>query len=159
MTDQLTSYFERYADASIARMKAAVLAISYYERIRLRLIKKEDLSGELAIIAQVGPKGTMEVVKEAISDNKKALAGAWDIHPRLKEIGKFKCTLIFNEREQLHRAEVTYQFKSSAGKVGIMITSAGETFNLQIYAGKNPMAAQLARIELEKNLTFIALTE
>lgn len=159
MTDQLSSYFERYAEASIARMKSAVLAISFYERIRLRLVKKEDLSSELAIIAQVGPKGTMEVVKQAISDNKKALTSAWEIHPRLKEIGKFKCTLIFNEREQLPRADVTYQFNSAAGKVGIMLSSAGETYKLNIFAGKNPMAAQLARIELEKNLTFIALTE
>ena len=159
MTDQLTRYFENYAEASIARTKQAVLAISYYERIRLRLTRKEDLSGELPDIAKLGPKATMEVVKEAISDNKRALSTAWQIHPRLQELGKFKCTLIFNEREQLPRAEVTYQFKSSAGKVGIMLTSAGETFSLQIHAGKNPMAAQLARTELEKNLTFIALTE
>lgn len=159
MSDQLTQYFERYAENSIQRMKSAVLAIHFYERIKARLAKKEDLSDEMPIIAKIGPEGTMAVVKEAIADNKLALTNAWQLNPRLVELGKFKCTLVVNEREQLPRAEVTYQFKSSAGKVGIMITSAGETFNLQIYAGKNPMAAQLARIELEKNLTFIALTE
>jgi hypothetical protein len=158
MTDQLTQYFEGFAENSIQRMKAAVLAISYYERIKLRLIKKEDLSAELAIIKKVGAAGTMEVVKEAIADYKSQLAGAWTLHPRLVELGKYKCSLIVNDREQLPRADVTYQFKSSAGTVKIHITSAGETFRLEISAGKNPMAAQLARTELEKNLTFIALT-
>lgn len=158
MTDQLTQYFESFAENSIQRMKAAVLAIHYYERIKLRLIKKEDLSGELAIIAKVGPAGTMQVVKEAIAEYKAQLAGAWTMHPRLVELGKYKCSLIVNEREQLPRADVTYQFKSSAGTVKIHITSAGETFRLEINAGKNPMAAQLARTEFEKNLTFIAMT-
>ena len=51
-----------------------------------------------------------------------------------------------------------YQFKSSAGTVKVNITTAGENYTLEIKAGKNPMAAQLACIELEKQLTFIALT-
>jgi hypothetical protein len=158
MTDQLTKYFEDFAESSIQRMKSALLGIRYYERIRARLAKKEDLSGELPIIAKVGPVGTMEVVKEAIADYKKQLAGAWNIHPRLQEIGKFKCVLTTNDREQIPRAELKYEFKSSAGTVKIRITSAGETYSVEINAGKNPMAAQLARRELEKNLTFIALT-
>jgi hypothetical protein len=42
--------------------------------------------------------------------------------------------------------------------VKVHITTAGETFRLEINAGKNPMVAQMACIELEKQLTFIALT-
>ena len=42
--------FERYAEEAITKMKAALIAVDYYERIRVRLVKKEDLSGELAII-------------------------------------------------------------------------------------------------------------
>jgi hypothetical protein len=38
------------------------------------------------------------------------------------------------------------------------ISPAGETFKLEINAGTNPMAAQMACIELEKQLTFIAFT-
>jgi len=90
MTDQLNKYFENYADSSIQRMKKALIAIRYYERIKLRLQKKEDLSHELAVIGKVGPVGTMQVVKEAIADHKKELAGAWNLHPRLADIGKFK---------------------------------------------------------------------
>ena len=158
MTDQLTTYFEKYAEAAIQRMKSAVVAIGYYERIKLRLLKKEDLSHELAVIGKVGPQGTMQVVKEAISDHKKELAGAWNVHPRLLELGKFKCKMTSDPREHLPRADVSYEFKSSAGKVSVHITSAGETFHIDINAGKNPMAAQLARREFEKYLTFIALT-
>ena len=72
MSALLNQYFERYAEEAITKMKAALIAVDYYERIRLRLVKKEDLSGELAIIAKVGPAGTMAVVKEAIADYKKS---------------------------------------------------------------------------------------
>ena len=158
MADQLTRYFENFAESSIQRMKDAVLAVNYYERIRQRLTKSEDLSGELPDIAKLGPKATMEVVKEAIDDYQKSLTDAWNLPPRLLELGKAKCTYVVNEREHLPRVDLTYQFKSSAGAVKIHLTSAGETYRLEINAGKNPMAAQLARRELEKNLTFIALT-
>jgi hypothetical protein len=100
----------------------------------------------------------MTVVKEAIADYKGRVAGAWELNQRLQEIGKHKVSLIVNEREHLPRADVSYQFKSKAGTVKIHITTAGETFKLEINAGKNPMAAQIACIELEKQLTFIALT-
>jgi len=136
-----------------------LIAVDYYERIRVRLVKKEDLSGELAIIAKVGPAGTMAVVKEAIAEYKAQVAGAWELNPRLQEIGKHKVSLIVNEREHLPRAEVSYQFKSSAGTVKVHISTAGETFKLEINAGKNPMASKMACIELEKHLTFIALTD
>lgn len=158
MSALLTQYFERYAEAAIAKMKAALIAIDYYERIRLRLLKEEDLSGELAIIARVGPAGTLAVVKDAIGDYQAQIANAWQLNPRLQDMGKQKVSLTRDAREHLPRADVSYQFKSAAGTVKVHITTAGETFRLEINAGRNPMAAQLACIELEKQLTFIALT-
>ena len=158
MSALLTQYFERYAEAAIAKMKAALIAVDYYERIRLRLLKEEDLSGELAIIARVGPAGTMAVVKEAIADYQAQIASAWQLNPRLQDMGKQKVSLTLDAREHLPRADVSYQFKSAAGTVKVHIASAGETFRLDITAGRNPMAAQLACIELEKQLTFMALT-
>ena len=158
MSELLTQYFERYAENAITKMKASLIAVDYYERIRLRLVQKEDLSKEIAIIAKVGAAGTMTVVKEAITDYKSQVAGAWELNQRLQDIGKYKISLIVNEREHLPRADVSYQFKSKAGIVKIHITTAGETFRLEINAGKNPMASQMACIELEKQLTFIALT-
>ena len=158
MSELLTQYFERYAEEAITKMKAALIAVDYYERIRVRLARKEDLSGELAIIGKVGPAGTMTVVKEAIADYKSQVAGAWELNKRLQDIGKYKVSLIVNEREHLPRVDVSYLFKSKAGIVKVHITTAGETFRLEINAGKNPMAAQMACIELEKQLTFIALT-
>ena len=158
MSELLTQYFERYAEEAITKMKAALIAVDYYERIRVRLVRKEDLSGELAIIAKVGPAGTLTVVKQAIADYKGQVAGAWELNQRLQDIGKHQLSLIVNEREHLPRADVSYQFKRKAGIVKIHITTAGETFRLEINAGKNPMAAQMACIELEKQLTFIALT-
>ena len=73
MSTLLTQYFERYSEDAIAKMKEAILAVSFYERIKLRLVKKEDLSVELPTIAKVGPAGTMAVVRQAISDYKVAI--------------------------------------------------------------------------------------
>jgi hypothetical protein len=86
------------------------------------------------------------------------VASAWQLNPRLQDMGKQKVSLARDAREHLPRADVSYQFKSAAGTVKVHITSTGETFRLEITAGRNPMAAQLACIELEKQLTFMALT-
>jgi len=158
VSEQLTRYFERYSEDAIAKMKEALLAVDYYERIRLRLLKNEDLSNELPIIAKVGPAGTMTVVKNAIADYKAQIADAWKLAPRLQDLGTHRVNLIVNELEHLPRADVHYQFKSAAGTVKVQITTAAETYDLKITAGKNPMAAELAFRELEKQLTFIALT-
>jgi hypothetical protein len=158
MSELLTQYFERYAQNAITKRTASLIAVDYYERIRLRLVHKEDLSKEIAIIAKVGAAGTMTVVKEAITDYKFQVAGAWELNQRLQDIGKHKISLIVNAREHLPRADVAYQFKSKAGTVKVHITTAGENYTVSINAGKNPMAAQMACIELEKQLTFIALT-
>jgi hypothetical protein len=42
--------------------------------------------------------------------------------------------------------------------VKVRIVSAGETFKLELNAGKNDMAARTAYVELEKQLTLIALS-
>ena len=157
MSTQLNQYFERYAENAIAQMKEALLAVDYYERIRIRLLKKEDLSAELPIIAKVGPAGTLTVVKNAIAEYKAQVSNAWKLAPRLQDLGTQSVNLIVNELEHLPRADVHYQFKSSAGTVKVHITTAAETYQLTITAGKNPMAAELAFRELEKQLTFIAL--
>ena len=159
MSSQLNQYSEQYAESAMAKMKEALLAVDYYERIRLRLLKNDDLSDELSIIAKVGPAGTMAVVKNAIADYKAQIANAWKLAPRLLDLGTHSVNLIVNELEHLPRADVHYQFKSSAGTVKVHITTAAETYDLKITAGKNPMAAELAFRELEKQLTFIALTE
>lgn len=158
MSEILTLYFENHAERSISRMKEAILAVNFYKRIKLRLDNGEDLSSEIPVIAKIGVASTIKTVKEAIADYKKNLNDAWNIHPRLLDIGAFKCSLIADSREQLPRANLLYKFKSESGTVSVHITSAGENYKVEINAGKNPMAAKLACTELEKNLTFIALS-
>jgi hypothetical protein len=68
----------------------------------------------------------------------------WDLNAGLQNVGT--C------------ADVAYQFKSKPGTVKVHITTAGENFTAAITTGKNPMAAQMDCFELEKQLTFIALT-
>jgi hypothetical protein len=89
---------------------------------------------------------------------RRQVASAWDMNPKLREVGKYKCSLIVKDREHLPRADVTYQFKGASGTVKVRITSAGETFKLELDAGKNAMAARTAYVELEKQLTLIALS-
>jgi hypothetical protein len=51
---------------------------------------------------------------------------------------------------------VDYTMRGSMPGATVML--GGENYTVSINAGKNPMAAQMACIELEKQLTFIALT-
>jgi hypothetical protein len=158
MNDHLTPYFERYAEQSIERMKNAVLAVGYYERVRARLLKGEDLSAEIPIIKKVGHEKTIDVVNEALKEYRAEIECAWQLNPKLAELGKVKIVQIVNEREHLPRIEMSFHFKCDSGVVKVSIKTAGETYKLEIDAGRNPMAAQLARTELEKNMALIALT-
>lgn len=159
MSEQLTQYFERYAENAISRMEKSVLAIKFYERLKWRLSRGEDLSDELPIIKAVGQKGALEVVNEAIAENGHELKKAWAIHPRLSEIGKFKVSIVQHEREHIPRANVSYRYTSDAGVVKIEIESAAKNYKFKLNAGHNDMAAKLACTELEKQLTFIALSD
>ena len=67
MSALLTQYFERYAESAITKMKAALIAVDYYERIKVRLAKKEDLSAELTIIARAGHMAILEQPEATIS--------------------------------------------------------------------------------------------
>ena len=78
MSALLTQYFERYAEEAITKMKAGVLAVSYYQRILARLLKQEDLSGELAIIARVGPAGRSGSV--CLNNFPRTISGALGVH-------------------------------------------------------------------------------
>ena len=138
MSALLTQYFERYAEDAITKMKAGVLAVSYYQRILARLLKQEDLSAELAVIARVGPAATLAVVKDAIADYQAQVASAWQLNPRLQDMGKQKVSLARDAREHLPRADVSYQFKSAAGTVKVHITTAGETFSSRSLRAKTP---------------------
>jgi hypothetical protein len=159
MSDQLTQYFEQYAENAISKMEKSVLAVKFYERLKWRLARGEDLSEELPIIKSVGQTGALEVVNAAIAEYTSDMKNAWAIHPRLNELGKFKVSMVHHEREHIPRATVNYQYASEAGVIKIEITSAAENYKLTINAGKNPMAAKTAVTELEKQLTFISLLD
>ena len=50
----------------------------------------------------------------------------------------------------------TSQCKTTAVSVASYFLTIRENFRLEIQAGKNPIAAQMACLELERELTFIA---
>ena len=75
MSALLTQCFERYAVEAITKMKAALIAVDYYERIRVRLGSQEDLSKEIAIISKVGTANTMTAVRDAMAYYQGRVAG------------------------------------------------------------------------------------
>lgn len=158
MNTVLINYFEGYATRALGKVKNALLAQKYYERVLLQLQNKEDLSDQLPIIKKVGIAGTTKVVKEAIADYQKELSQAWKLSPGIAENAKTTLSQIVNEREILPRYEVLHQFKTDAGTVKVLITTIGENINLSITVGKNKMASQAALYELEKQIAFINLT-
>jgi hypothetical protein len=158
MSEQLTQYFEHYAESAIEQMKKATLAIGFYRRLHARLLAGEDLSDEVPLVGTVGPEKTLAVVVQALADYKKQITSAWELPSELLEIGKHKVSQTMDPHEHLPRVDVMHQYKSEAGLVKVHITTAGEVYKLNIDAGKNPMAAQLACFELEKRVIFLALT-
>jgi hypothetical protein len=157
MSDILRQYFDRYASNAIAEIKAATVALGFYNRIKARLNQGEDLSHELESIGDAGPEVTKKVVAETIKDYQQQIKDAWKMHDRLIQIGQFTIACEEDPRELLPRFKIDYVYKTELGDIKIKIRTAGENYNLQIATVGNPMKAQMIKTELEKQLTFIAL--
>jgi len=159
MSDILRQYFDRYATKAIADVKSARIALGFYNRIKTRLNRGEDLSHELQSIADAGPEVTLKVVKETVKEYQQQIKDAWQLHDRLVQIGKFTFACDEDPRELLPRFRIDYVYKTELGDIKIKIRTAGENYNLQINTGGDLMKAQMIKTELEKQLTFIALIE
>lgn len=158
MTQYLHDYFSGHAERAIAGMKSALIAQRFYERLQPRLEKGEDLSGELPIIAQVGIEGALEVVKEAIAENKALISSVWELPQKVQELGRQDIKMTMDPLEHLPRVTLGFQFKCLAGTATVKITTAGENFKLDCNTEKNKMAAEMTLRELEKQISFALLS-
>ena len=157
MSDQIRQYFERYAENGLAQVKRSLVAIPFYDDVRKRLARGEDLSQELEGIRLAGPDKTLQVVLETIEEYKDQMKCAWNMHDNLLRKGKFTFKQVKLERELMPRFEIDYVFENTVRSVKIELRTAGETFKIYIDAGKDSMRSQMALHELEKELTLIAL--
>lgn len=157
MTQYLHDYFSGHAERAISGMKGALQAQSFYKRLEMRLDKGEDLSSELPVIAKVGIAGALEVVKEAIAENKALETSTWDLPPKLQELGKVSLKMHKEPFEHLPRVTQTLVYKCPAGAVTVKIQTAGENFKLEFVTEKNKMAAEMSLRELEKEINFALL--
>ena len=130
MTQYLHDYFSGHATQAIEGMKAALQAQSFYKRLEMRLSKGEDLSGELPVIAQVGNAGALDVVQQAIAENKALQTSVWDLPPKVQALGKVSLDMHKEPFEHLPRVTQTLIYKCPAGAVTATVQTAGENFKV-----------------------------
>ena len=158
MTQYLHDYFSGHATQAIEGMKAALQATSFYKRLEIRLAKGEDLSGELPVIAQVGIAGALDVVQQAIAENKALQTSVWDLPPKVQALGKVSLDMHKEPFEHLPRVTQTLIYKCPAGAVTVTVQTAGENFKVEFTTEKSKMAADMAMRELEKEISFALLS-
>jgi hypothetical protein len=157
MSTDLFHYFQHYADSAMEQAYASLVAQQYYSKVLKRLQAGDDLSEEIVEIKKVGNKIALEVTIQALSEYEKKAKSAWKLPPLMADQAK---TLISHNKERLEhlpRYEITHTFNTEAGTVVVTIKTAGMNSKVTIDAGKNPMIAQAAILELEKLLTFSSL--
>ena len=158
MTQYLHDYFSGHATQAIEGMKAALQAQSFYKRLEMRLSKGEDLSGELPVIAQFGNAGALDVVQQAIAENKALETSVWDLPPKVQALGKLSLDMHKEPFEHLPRVTQTLIYKCPAGAVTVTVLTAGENFKVEFTTEKSKMAADMAMRELEKEISFALLS-
>ena len=97
------------------------------------------------------------VEDQALSEYEKKAKAAWKLPPIFDDQCKTSISQNKERLEHLPRYEITHTFKTDAGSVVVSIKTAGMNSKVTIDAGKNPMIAQAAILELEKLLTFSTL--
>ena len=83
MTQALHDFFNQHAENAIAGMKQALLAQIFYKRLLPRLVAGEDLSDEIPVLAKVGQKQAIKVVKQAIEENQTKLQTVWNLPQKI----------------------------------------------------------------------------
>jgi hypothetical protein len=158
MTQYLHDYFSGHAERAIAGMKDALIAQRFYERLVPRLEQGEDLSGELPIIAKVGNAGALEVVHQAIEENKALITSVWELPAKVKALGTLGISMTKDPYEHLPRVTLDFDYRCPAGALNVKIQTAGESFKIEFNTEKTKMAAEMAMRELEKEISFALLS-
>jgi hypothetical protein len=157
MSTDLFHFFQHYADSAMDQAYESLVAQQYYSKVLKRLQAGEDLSEEIVEIKKVGNKIALEVTIQALSEYEKKAKAAWKLPPIFDDQCKTSISQNKERLEHLPRYEITHTFKTDAGSVVVLIKTAGMNSKVTIDAGKNPMIAQAAILELEKLLTFSTL--
>ena len=158
MTDALQDYFCGHAKQAIEQMKRAIVAEGFYRRLDWRMQAGEDLSHEVPLVAQVGPEETQQVIREAIQEYGASIYSAWDLPARVSALGTYSVDLIHDPNEHLPRADMRFAYVCEAGEITVRIQTAGDNYRLSIESEAMPMAAAVARQELDKALGFALLS-
>ena len=157
MTQYIHDYFAAHAERAITGMKESQQAQSFYRRLMARLERGEDLSTEVPEIARVGSAGAVQVVKQAIAENETKFDAVWNLPKSVQGIGSYKVNMASEPYEILPRVTMAFTFVGAAGKVTVNTTTAGENVSVEFIEPKNKMAAEAAKSELEKALSFALL--
>lgn len=157
MTQYLHDYFRAHAEQAIAGMKEGLQAQSFYKRLEMRLAKGEDLSGEVPLIKQVGSAGALEVVQQAIEENKIKMTAVWDLPAKVQALGRLTVKMHNEPFEHLPRVNFKFEYKAQSGPLTIQIKTAGENFTIELTTASNKMASEMSMRELEKDISLALL--
>jgi hypothetical protein len=157
MTDALQDFFCAHAEQAIEQMKRAIVAEGFYRRLDWRIQAGEDLSYEVPLVSQVGPEEALAVVREAIKEYGASIYSAWDLPQQVNALGKLDLELIHDPNEHLPRADMRFVYACDAAEITVRIQTAGENYQLRIESDAIPMAAKVARQELDRAIGFALL--
>ena len=158
MSDDLTRYFNDYAESALDRIHHGLTAIRFYNEAIHRLDNGIDITDSIPEVQRVGRDVARETAEDALADYEHRVKHAWDLPRSLSEIVTTRVTSYKERLENLPRYEITHTFKLEAGKVTVNITTANCNHRLEIAAAGNAMTSRAALIELEQYLTLAALS-
>lgn len=157
LRDPVKVYFYNFAIEAFERTKASFHLLQQYELLKRQLDEGLDLGAQFPQAQQLGPEITKAVVSEAIQALHMKMDHAWDLPAFLLTKGRWSVHRSVHQFEHLPRTHATYRFHGSAANLDVEITTAGERLDVTIVSGRNSLATEQARGQLEKYLTFAAL--
>lgn len=154
----LYQYFSQYAESGIKQMKTALIAIGFYERVKWRLERGEDLSDEVDGIAKIGNEAALQVVAEAIEQNRALIRDCWTLPQALLNAGNLEVTQEMRYTENLPRTDIYFTFKCAAGLLVVKISTTGENYKIQVTSDLAQMPKSVCVMELERVLMMASLS-
>jgi hypothetical protein len=157
MSQDVTDYFEELAHSAIERCHARVADRKFFESVKARIARGEDLSEEIQQLRGVSKKDALFVVNQLIKRCDTDMVGYWSLPGRTTIESAVNAELVAGEL--VPRFTARYTVQTEVGKMTVTLANQGNHTDISLNASEIKAANRdTAMRELANQLLVARMT-
>jgi len=154
MSQEVTDYFEELAHSAIERCHARVADRKFFESVKSRIARGEDLGAEIQQLRGVSKKDALFVVNKLIKRCDTDMVSYWSLPGRTTIDSAVSAEQVTGEL--IPRFTVSYAVQTEFGKMTVTLASQGNHTDISLDTGKIKAANRDAALRELANQLLVA---